>query len=130
MEKNWDDVQELSYITAPGKYTLKVASFKEGESINKGTEYHEYTCETKDKETIRVTLYLVDKALWRYKAFVKALGLEAKGNVNFNTLPETLMGRKFVGDVTARVVKQLDAGTGDEIEKTYYEVSRFEKIEQ
>ena len=119
----------FKFYKCSGKYTLKIASFKAGESTNKGTEYHEYTCETKDKESIRVTLYLVDKALWKYKTLVSATGLEAKGVVDFNTLPDSLIGRKFVGVVTERKVKSLDAESGDEVEKTYYEVSKFERLE-
>lgn len=128
MIKNWDEIQESTFIGRTGVYTFKIKDMDEGQS-SQGTDYHAYTCETKDGETIKVTLYLVDKALWKYKLFVKALGLEAKGNVDFESLPKSLIGRKFVGTITARVVKVLDAATGDETDKTFYEVSKFEKYE-
>lgn len=131
---NWDDIQETEYINEEGKYTLKIVDIAKDEDGNitqetaNGKEFHKYICETKDKERINVTLYLVEKALWKYKSFVKALGLEAKGNVNFDELPKSLVGRKFIGEVK-RCAPKMNVETGEMEESKYFEVTKYYPIE-
>ena len=129
MEKiqNWDDVVETSYISEEGVYTLKVIKHDSKDTAN-GNECHVYTCQTKDGDQINVNLYLVEKALWKYKAFVKACGLEAKGTVNFDELPKSLVGRKFKGEVK-RQPDKLNVETGLPEPSKYFEVVKFYPVE-
>lgn len=124
---NWDDVSETEYINEEGKYTLKVVSFEEKE-LQSGKVCHVYTCENKEKQKINVNLYLVEKAMFRYKQFVKALGLDAKGSVNLDTLPNTLIGRKFIGDIKKQP-DRVDAVSGEIVPGKYMEVRNFLPVE-
>lgn len=132
MEKiqNWDNIKETEYISQEGKYTLKVKEILKDESGNitqtsaNGKEFHKYLCETKDGEQITLSLYLVDNALWKYKAFVKACGLPTTGVVNFDELPKSLVGRKFVGEVK-RQPDKLDITTGEKVQSKYFNIEKF-----
>ena len=124
---NWDDIQETQYINEEGNYTLKIMSYEEKETAN-GNECHVYECQTKEGETIRVSLYLSEKALWKYKAFVKACGLPATGSVNFSELPKSLVGRKFIGEVKRQQPK-MNVETGLMEESKYFEVAKFYPVE-
>lgn len=124
---NLDDIKELSYIDKSGRYTLTIKNHEEGESQN-NTEYHKYTCENEDGAQITVTLYLVEKAMWKYKNFIKACGLAGTGTVNLDTLPQTLVGKKFIGEVQKQP-DRVDIVTGEKVESKYYEVAKFYPIE-
>jgi hypothetical protein len=124
---NWDDIQETQYINEEGEYTLKIMSHEEKETAN-GNDCHVYTCQTKDGEVIKVSLYLSEKALWKYKAFVKACGLPTTGSVNFNELPKSLVGRKFIGSVKRQPPK-TNVATGELEESKYFEVAKFYPVE-
>lgn len=132
--KNWDDIVESSYISEEGKYTLKivdVAKDEEGNITQKsanGKEFHKYLCQTKDGEKISISLYLVDAALWKYKAFVKACGLPTTGMVNFNELPKSLIGRKFVGEVK-RQPDRINVETGMPEPSKYFDVVKYYPVE-
>ena len=125
---NLDDVKESSYINKEGKYTLTIKNFTTGESQANRTEYHKYECESADGEKISVTLYLVENAMWKYKAFIKACGLPGTGIVNLDTLPNTLVGKKFVGEIKKQADK-IDIVTGNKVESKYYEVAKFYPVE-
>lgn len=127
MIKNWDEVKELQYVQEEGEYTFTIKAYETGESAN-GNEYHKYTCETADGESLNVSFYLTDKALWKYKMFVKALGLPTTGLVDFESLPSTLVGKQFVGEVTQRTSTRMNAETGAPEEKTYFEISKFHTV--
>lgn len=136
MEKiqNWDNIQETRYIDKEGAYTLKIVDIAKDENGNvtqetpNGKEYHKYLCKTQDGEEINVTLYLVEKALWKYKKFVSACGLETKGQVNFDELPKLLLGKKFIGTVKRQAPK-MNVETGLMEESKYFEVAEFNKVE-
>lgn len=125
MEKiqNWDEILETSYINGEGTYTLKIMKFDNKTTAN-GNECHSYTCQTKDGEQITVNLYLVEKAMWKYKQFVKACGLEARGSVNLDELPKSLIGRKFVGEVK-RCPDKMNIETGLMEPSKYFEVVKY-----
>lgn len=125
---NFDDVKESSYINKEGKYTLTIKNFTTGESQTNRTEYHKYECESADGEKISVTLYLVENAMWKYKAFIKACGLPGTGTVNLDTLPNALVGKKFVGEIKKQADK-IDIVTGNKVESKYYEVAKFYPVE-
>lgn len=130
---NLDDVQEQSYIDSEGYYTLKVVKVAEDEdgntlqiSANKNTEYHKYICQTREGEKISVTLYITANSMWKYKAFLTALGIDTKGFVmdteEFD--PETLIGKKFVGEVR-RCPAKINVETGVKEESKYFEIVKF-----
>ena len=125
---NLDEVKESSYINKEGKYTLTIKNFTIGESQTNHTEYHKYECESVDGEKISVTLYLVENAMWKYKAFIKACGLPGTGTVNLDILPNTLVGKKFVGEIKKQADK-IDIATGNKVESKYYEVAKFYPVE-
>ena len=124
---NLDDVKESSYIDKTGKYTLSIKGYKADVSQN-GKEFHKYECESEDGGKISVTLYLIDNAMWKYKAFMKACGLPGTGVVNLDTLPQTLVGKKFVGEVQ-RQPDRIDIMTGNKVESKYFEVAKFYPVE-
>lgn len=128
--KNWDDIQESSYINQEGRYTLKVIEATKGEdgrytqTTANGKEFHKYVCSTKEGDKIAVTLWLSDAALWRYKKFASACGVPTTGNVDFDILPGSIVGRKFIADVKKQPDK-TDIVTGEVKESKFYEVSAF-----
>lgn len=136
MEKifNWDDISETQYIGEEGEYTLKVIDVCKDENGDvtqqtaNGSEFHKYVCETKDKERINVTFYLTEKALWKYKNFVKAVGLKTEGNVDLNALPNAVVGRKFVG-LVKRCAPKMNVETGVMEESKYFEVTKYFPVE-
>lgn len=125
---NLDEVKESSYINKEGKYTLTVKTFTSGESQANHTEYHKFECESADGEKISVTLYLVENAMWKYKAFVKACGLPGTGVVNLDTVSNSLVGRKFIGEVKKQP-DRVDIVTGEKTESKYFEVAKFFPVE-
>lgn len=124
---NLDDIKESSYIDKAGKYTLTIKKFTAGESQNQ-KEYHRFECESEEGAKISVTLYLIDTAMWKYKAFMKACGLPGTGVVNLETLPQTLVGKKFIGEVQKQP-DRLNVLTGMKEESKYYEVAKFYPVE-
>lgn len=124
---NLDDIKESSYIDKAGKYTLTITGYKSDVSQN-GKEFHKFECESEDGGKINITLYLIENAMWKYKAFIKACGLPGTGVVNLDTLPQTLVGKKFVGDVQKQP-NRTDIVTGEVVESKYYEVSKFYPVE-
>jgi len=128
--KNWDEVKESSYINAEGRYTFTVTEVIKDESGNvtqtstNGKPYHKYLCTSADGDKITLSLYIIDNALWKYKSFVKACGLEAKGNVDFDTLPQQLIGKKFVGEVK-RCAPKMNFVTGEKEESKYFEIAKY-----
>lgn len=129
MEKifNWDDFSESSYINEEGRYGLKITGFESKETAN-GNACHVYKCQSKDGGQISVNLYLVEKAMWKYKAFVKACGLSVEGQGNLDELPKALVGKKFTGEVK-RQPDKLNIETGLPEQSKYFEVVKFYPFE-
>lgn len=127
---NWDDIKETEYISQEGRYGLKIIGIAKDEEGNitqtsaNGKEFHKYICETKDGEQITLSLYLAENALWKYKAFAKACGLPVTGVVNFDELPKSLLGRKFVGEVKRQAPK-LNVTTGVVEPSKYFNIEKF-----
>lgn len=124
---NWDDVTETSFISEEGKYTLKIVEHKRTTTAN-GNECDVYSCQTKDGEKINVSLYLVDKAMWKYKRFAKACGLNVSGSTDLDELPKTFIGKKFVG-LVKRQPDKLNVETGLPEKSKYFEVAEFYPVE-
>ena len=133
---NLDDVKEQSYIDDEGRYTLTVVDVAKDADGNitqitsTGTEFHKYVCETEDGRRINNSLYMSEKAMWRYKNYLVALGIDVKGMVlDSETFdPRTLIGRKFEADVV-RCQPKLNAETGEYEESKYFEISKFYPVE-
>lgn len=132
-EFNWDNVEESKFVDKEGTYTLTVVGITKDDDGNvtqtttTGKEYHKYLCETEDKEKIFLTLYLIDNAMWKYKAFVKALGLNASGVVDVDTLPNTIIGKKFIGQIKRQAPK-MNIVTGVMEESKYFEIAKFYSV--
>ena len=132
---NWDETNSSTYINAEGNYTLKiteVAKDKEGNTTQVSAnqkEFHKYMCETRDGEKISVTLYLVEAAMWKYKKFLEALGLDLKDYTNVYDIPNRIVGKKFVGVVKSKIISKVDVESGLPEEKTVYEVAEFKKVD-
>jgi hypothetical protein len=130
---NFDDIQESKYIGTEGSYTLKIIKVAEDEfgnttqvSANKNTEFHKYVCENQEHEKINVTLYITSNSMWKYRDFMKACGVDTKGFVmdtdKFD--PETMVGKKFVGEVK-RCAPKLNIATNEYEPSKYFEVVKF-----
>lgn len=138
MEKgivNWDDIQETEYINEEGEYTLKIIEVAKDEDGNEtqmstnGKEFHKYICENKEHQRINISLYIIDKAMWKYKAFVSACGLPTTGSVDVYSLPKMLVGKKFIG-VVKRQPDRINVETGMPEQSKYFEVTKFYKVEE
>lgn len=132
---NWDEVGSSNYISAEGNYTLKITGVAKDQEGNvtqlsaNSKEFHKYMCETRDGEKISVTLYLVEGAMWKYKKFLEAMGLNLKDYTNVYDIPNRIVGNKFVGVVKSKVIDKVDVETGVKEQKTVYEVAEFKKVE-
>ena len=59
---------------------------------------------------------------------MKACGLPGTGVVNLETLPQTLVGKKFIGEVQKQP-DRLNVLTGMKEESKDYEVAKFYPVE-
>lgn len=132
---NLDDIKEQSYIDEEGRYTLKIVDVAKDQDgcitqvTQSGTEFHKYVCETKEGSRINLSLYMSEKAMWRYKNFLVALGVDVK-NMVFDSEkfdPRTLKDKKFEADVV-RCQPKLNAETGAYEESKYFEIDKFYPI--
>lgn len=127
MIKNWEDIKESSFLQQEGSFTFTVKDVDASQLSQAGEPKHVYTCETEDGATISLQLSLSDKALWKYKQFAHACGLDtSQGQVDFDALPNIIKGRKFIG-----VVKQSEPQktiTGEISDKRYYNIVEFKRL--
>lgn len=121
---NWDEINEKTYINREGEYTVKVANY-ESKISESGNQMDVYTLETKDNASIKIFMPIVESALWKYKKFVKACGLETTGQVDFDTLNKSLMGRKL--KIVVKKEIRVNSVTGEE--KEVCNVSDYKVIE-
>ena len=75
---NFDDVKEMTYIEDEGAYLVKVINF-EAKNSKAGNPMHVYTLATQGGEQIRLFLSLSEKAMFKYKAFVRAIKKYSRG---------------------------------------------------
>lgn len=117
-----------------GDYHVKYVGFKTGRSKEKDTPYVRVSLqivEGKYKgEKVSDFLYLSDKALWRIRSFLEALGVSVpkkKVNINFKKyigkeLAVTLTDDEYNGRISSRVTDFLDLDTfrgADEDDEDY-----------
>lgn len=128
---NLDDVKEQSYINEEGRYTLKVVDVAKDQDGNitqmtaTDTPFHKYVCEDRDGNRINNSLYMSSKAIWRYKKFLIALGVNVEGLViDTETFdPRQYIGKKFEADVV-RCQPKLNEN-GEYEESKYFEIDNF-----
>lgn len=127
---DWKDVG-TKYVSAKGKYTFTVKETKTIQT-DKGNEGHVFTCLSADNEQIRVSLYITDSALWKYKIFASALGFNVESGTvtaeSLNAIRVGSVGKSFVGTVEEKKSTKVNIATGLPEEKTYFEIVKFEKV--
>lgn len=116
------------FISKPGEYTLTIKKVTNGVSPQKGTEYHEFTCETAEKESIKFKLFLTETSMWKYKLLLKAVGAPTDQKMNLDELPSKLTNKTFIGVVVNKDVEKIDPLTGAITVKQYVEVNTFKPI--
>ena len=122
---NLDDIKEKVYISNPGKYTLTVRDVDFITTTN-GNPCHVFDCETADGEWIKVSIYLTEKSMWKYKNFIKALGHSGSGNIDEEMTSKACIGKSFVGTVDKQMRENMV--TGEKEESKYFEVIKFERL--
>lgn len=125
MEKiDFSNIEAFTPITADGYYVLKISGYETGASEMKGTPYIRFKCVTESNESINVTFYMSEKALWRFKKFMVTLDYEMNDILDPEELAKTAVGKKFIGTVR-RCAPSIDPATGEEVESKYFEVTDF-----
>lgn len=122
---NLDAIKDSEYISEEGKYTLTIKDV-EFTTTESGNSCHNFKCENPDGLKIVLSFYFTEKALWRYKKFLKALGHSATGNVDEEALSKSCIGKTFVGDVK-RKKPRMNIVTGAMEESKYFEVVDFSR---
>lgn len=122
---NLDEIKDSEYISEEGKYRLTVKSV-EFTTTDNGNDCHNFKCENEDGLKITVSFYFTEKALWRYKKFLEALGHSGKGSIDEQQTSNNAVGKSFIGDVK-RKKPRLNIVTNEMEESKYFEVVSFEK---
>ena len=122
---NLDEIKTSNYIETEGTYKLKIEKV-EFSTTDNGNNCHNFDCVNEDGLHIGVSFYFTDKALWRYKKFIQALGLAATGTVDEKQLSNSLVGKEFIGIVRRKKPRQ-NIVTGEYEESKYFEVVDFAK---
>lgn len=121
---DFSNITSFDPISEAGYYKLNIAAYETGTSEMKGTPFIRFKCNTDDGKTINITFYMSEKALWRFKKFMKNLGYEMVGKLDPEELAATAIGKSFIGTVK-RCAPSIDPATGEEIESKYFEVTDF-----
>ena len=66
------DGEFKKYLTEDGEYVVSISGVDQGVSTNTGTPYLKFECKTENDEYINISLYLTEKAMWRFKKFIMA----------------------------------------------------------
>lgn len=123
---DFTQVKETSFIDKEGVYTFTIKKYEPKINSNE-KPYDRYFIESVDGEAMMVDFYIQENALFRYKAFLSALGVDVSiKSIDLNTLPQTLIGKIFIGTVKRRA-PQLDLLTGDMVESKYFDIVKFAK---
>lgn len=124
---NFDDVKEMKYIEDEGEYLVKVIKFESKDS-KAGNPMHVYTLATQGGEQIRLFLSLNEKAMFKYKAFVRAVKNipdgEKVGAIDLDTFPQQALNKKLMIEVVIESVKRMNIETGTE---EYIDLTRIAK---
>lgn len=99
------EVKETSgktYLKDDGQYEVTVVDYAKGTADNTGTPYIKFECKTDKDEYISLSLYLTDKAFWKFKKFLTALGHPGTGNIDVYEAANQCKGRRLVVDCAHR----------------------------
>lgn len=122
---NFDEVEETSYINQEGTYTVKVNSFKV-KTLPDERIIHEFYFKTQDGAMIKHGFFMTKKAIFFYKKFIKALGHEAKGELDVDALSPKLIDKKLIITVKRQDPKRNDFGQLEE--SKFFNITDFESI--
>ena len=111
----FDDVRESNFIKDPGTYTVKITKC-ERKTSSTGNDLDLYTLETIDKREIRLALSLVEKAMFRYKMFIRAVNkipdTVSVGVVDLDSFSKQAIGKKIIIDVVIEAKEKFIIETG------------------
>lgn len=118
---NMDEISESSYINEVGEQLVKVTGL-ESFTAKSGTEGHNVTVENKAGQESSFGLFLTDKSLWRYKAFLTALGFTKEDlkavNLNVDVMRNLILGKFFIGVFETSSYDKVDAMGNKETKET------------
>ena len=124
MEKiDFSNIEAFTPIMADGYYVLKISGYETGTSEMKGTPYIRFKCVTESNESINVTFYMSEKALWRFKKFIMALGHPGTGTVNPLQIANQCIGRSL--KIVCNHPETIDPVTNQKVAGKYLEVKDF-----
>ena len=121
---NLDNIEEKKFVTEPGRYTFTVKGVEFITTTN-GNPCHVFNCETSDGESLKLSIYLTEKSMWKYKNFIKTLGHPGTGNIDEESVSKQCVGKSFVGTVAKQIKENLV--TGEKEESKYFEIVKFER---
>ena len=111
------------YLTEDGEYVVSITSVDQGVSTNTGTPYLKFECKTENDEYINISLYLTEKAMWRFKKFIMALGHPGTGTVNPLQIANQCIGRSL--KIICNHPETIDPVTNQKVAGKYLEVKDF-----
>ena len=113
------------YLKKDGEYVVTIASYEPGTSTNTGTPYIKFECKTDSEEYINLSLYLTEKAFWRFKKFLMCLGHSGTGSIDPYEAAAHAVGRRLKISCAHR--ETVDPVTNQKTIGQYLEVVNFEK---
>lgn len=139
MVEKFSDYEGTTYLSSEGEYVFEITEAELKDS-SKGTPMVVFKCKS-DAGSTTVYCSLNPKARWKYNSLIKAcLKLDtpekiAAFELDYETIHNQLIGKKFVGVVTKDVYQKevkvlLDDGTyGDSVEeKESYKISDYNML--
>lgn len=114
-----------TYLKEDGKYKVTVTDFQQGVSENTGTPYIKFEFKTDADEYITASFYLTEKAYWRFKKFIMALGHPGTGTIDPVSVAKMCVGKSLNIECAHRMT--VDPVTGNKEVGKYLEVMDFSK---
>ena len=118
------EFSDKKYLKEDGEYEVTITGYDKGTTSN-GTSYLMFECKTDNDEYISTSLYLSDKAMWKFKKFLMALGHPGVGNIEVEEAAKQCLNRRFVVVCSHR--DSVDPVTNEKIRSKYLEVVDFFK---
>lgn len=121
---NLDNIKDSDYISEEGTYTLVIDGVDISTTLNDNV-CHNFHCH--DEETglkISCPFYFTEKALFRYKKFIKMFDSTLCGDIDEDTVSNSLIGKTFIADVK-RKKPRVNIVTGDTEESKFFEIVSF-----
>lgn len=119
------ELNNKKYLKDDGEYIVTINSYEKGVSSNTATPYLKFECKTDSDEFISLSLYLTDKAFWRFKKFVMALGHPGTGNVDPYEIATQCVGKKL--KISCAHKETVDPITNEKKVGEYLEVINFNR---